>query len=73
MTQSNSAVDPLFYIPLKDLERGPVKISKDRSYGQGFWIGSLSFDDQIIEIAGFDAGPLEGLVKIPVNALGKSR
>lgn len=72
-TQNNSVADPLFYIPLKDLEKGPAKISKDKSYDQGFWIGTLSLDDQRIEIAGFDAGPLEGLVKIPVNALGRSR
>lgn len=46
-------------------------ISRDKSYEQGFWIGTLSLDDQRIEIAGFDAGPLNGFLKIPVNALGK--
>lgn len=64
--------DPFFYIPLTDLEEGPAKISKDKSYDQGFWIGTLSLDDERIKIAGFDAGPLSGYVKIPVGSLGKS-
>lgn len=60
---------PFFYIPLTDLEEGPAKISKDKSYDQGFWIGTLSLDDERIKIAGFDAGPLSGYVKIPVGSL----
>jgi len=62
--------DPLFYVPLSDLEKGPASISKDKHYDVGFWIGTLSLGEKKVEIAGFDSGPLKGLVKIPVGGIG---
>ncbi|KAJ9161303.1 DUF427-domain-containing protein [Coniochaeta hoffmannii] len=60
---------PLFYVPLSDLEKGPASISKDKHYDVGFWIGTLSLGEKKVEIAGFDSGPLKGLVKIPVGGI----
>ena len=71
LERADAITDPLFYIPLSDLEKGPATISKDKHYDVGFWIGTLSLGEKKVEIAGFDSGPLKGLVKIPVSGIGR--
>jgi hypothetical protein len=62
--------DPLFYVPLQDLEKGPATVTKNKTDDQGFWVGTLCLDDRKVEVVGFDTGPLKGLVKIPVDGIG---
>lgn len=63
--------DPVFYIPLKSIERGPGKLSKDGPSGEGYWIGSLAVDQRKTRLVCFEGGELDGLVKITAGYLGK--
>jgi hypothetical protein len=63
--------DPVIYVPLPALTSGPAEVSKDKTDERGFWTGSLQLRGRCVEVAGFDKGPLDGLVKIPADLLGK--
>lgn len=64
-------LDPLIYVPLSALDGGPSKVTKDKSDDAGFWTGSILIQDKRVEVIGFNKGPLDGLVKIPGDSLGK--
>ena len=47
------------------------KVTKDsESPAESVWLGKLEVAGKTVDIAGFDAGPLQGLVKIPHGSLG---
>lgn len=46
-------------------------MTKDKSDDAGFWTGSILIQDKRVEVIGFNKGPLDGLVKIPGDSLGK--
>ncbi|KAL1873985.1 hypothetical protein VTK73DRAFT_636 [Phialemonium thermophilum] len=61
---------PLFYVPLRALQAGDGKVSQDKPDPRGFWVGTLDAGEaKQIEVAGFDKGPLSGLVKIPPKSI----
>lgn len=64
-------LDPVYYVPLVAIEAGPATLTIEKSLDFGCWIGRLNSGDKVTAVAGFVRGPLEGLVKIPKNGIGK--
>ncbi|KAH8886352.1 DUF427-domain-containing protein [Thozetella sp. PMI_491] len=60
---------PNLYIPLDALQAGPGAVSQSNVDQRGFWTGSLAIAGKSLEIAGFEQGPLKGLVKIAADAV----
>lgn len=60
---------PYFYIPVDAIKSGPGSLVQTKTDERGFWTGSLSLGEKTLEIAGFEQGPLKGLVKIAVDAI----
>lgn len=69
--QTDSAIDPVFYIPLRDIQNGPAEISNHEESNFGYWNATVTLGDYQFEVAGFHSGPLEDLVKVPVESIGK--
>jgi len=59
-------------VPLAAIEAGPGEVHESQ-VSDGYWLGKLEVAGKLIDVAGFETGPLQGLVKIPVESLGESR
>ncbi len=66
-----SRPDPYYSIPLDSIKAGPGKISQNNVDEKGFWTGLLDVGGKSLEIAGFEKGPLNGLVKVGVDSVGE--
>lgn len=63
-------LDPVYYVPLVAMQDGPATVTIEESFDRGYWIGRLNSGDKVTAVAGFERGPLEGLVKIPKDGIG---
>lgn len=62
-------LDPYFYVPKIAFLKGSLEESVHET--KGFWVGKLSAGGKNTErVLAFEIGPLEGLVRIEVSALG---
>lgn len=67
--QLTCVTDPYFYIPKIAFLKGSLEKSNKET--KKFWVGKLSAGGKSTErVLIFEAGPLEGLVRIEVSALG---